>query len=303
MDSSRHVERATDGVKDGANRLEREGRRAASSDWVETLARFGYAAKGVVYFLVGALSVWALISAVQIAGNGGGAETGSRGALRFLDKQPAGTALLVAIGVGLLGYVVWKAIEFFLDPEHKSDRDWGWARRLLTAVSALLYASLAVYAFATAFGSSGGSGGGGGGADTWTAQVMQWPAGRWLVGIAGLIIAGYGIVEFWRGYKEKHMDKLATMEMSHEERETAEWTGRLGLWGRAVVFVIIGFFVLLAAIQYQPNEARGLRGAMETLLAQPYGPWLMGVVAVGLAAYGIFTMIKAKYRIIRNEAA
>lgn len=301
MDTSTKMDRMGDGVSDGADRVEREGRRAARSDWVETMARFGYAAKGIVYFLVGALTVWALVSAVQIAGNGGQAGTGSKGALRFLDNQPAGTALLVAIGVGLLGYVLWKAIEFFLDPENKSARDWGWARRALTGVSAILYASLAVYAFSIAFGSGGG--GGGGGADSWTAQVMQWPAGRWLVGIAGLIIAGYGVVEFWRGYKETYMDKLNTFEMSAEERETAEWTGRFGLWGRGVVFVIIGFFVVVAAVQFDPSEARGLRGAMETLLAQPYGPWLMGIVAVGLAAYGIFTLLKAKYRVIRNEAA
>jgi hypothetical protein len=254
--------------------------------WVERLARLGYLAKGIVYAIVGVL-------AVQAAFGAGGQTTDTKGALSAIAAQPFGKFLLALLTVGLIGYVVWRFVQAVQDPEHKGDDAKGWATRLGYAVSGLIYASLAF----TSIGLIRGSGGGGGGnsKQDWTARLLAQPFGQWLVGLVGAFVIGLGFYQLYQAYKAKFRKQMKLQEMSPTEETWATRIGRFGLGARGVVFCIIGFFLLQAARQSDASEVRGLDGALESLAQQPYGPWLLGIVALGLIAYGIHMAVQARY--------
>ena len=254
--------------------------------WVERLARLGYLAKGIVYAIVGVL-------AVQAAFGAGGQTTDTKGALSAIAAQPFGKFLLALLTVGLIGYVVWRFVQAVQDPEHKGDDAKGWATRLGYAVSSLIYASLAF----TAIGLIRGSGGGGGGnsEQDWTARLLAQPFGQWLVGLVGAFVIGLGFYQLYQAYKAKFRKQMKLQEMSPTEETWATRIGRFGLGARGVVFCIIGFFLLQAARQSDASEVRGLDGVLQSLAQQPYGPWLLGIVALGLLAYGIHMAVQARY--------
>lgn len=255
--------------------------------WVERLARLGYIAKGIVYAIVGVL-------AVQAAFGIGGQTTDTKGALGTIAAQPFGTFLLVLLTIGLIGYVIWRFIQAIQDPEHKGDKAKDWARRLGYGISGLVYASLALSAMKLIAGSGGGSSSNS--TQDWTARLLSQPFGQWLVGTVGAFIIGLGFYQFYRAYKAKFRQQLKLREMSPAEETWAIRIGRFGTAARGVVFVIIGFFLIQAALHSNPKEARGLDGALQTLAQQPYGPWLLGIVALGLVAYAIHMWVQARYR-------
>lgn len=261
----------------------------SSSEWIERFARFGYGAKGIVYAIVGIL-------AVQAAFTGGGRTTDTKGALYEIVSQPFGQVLLSLVGVGLIGYAMWRLIQALMDPENKGDDAKGIVTRIGYAVSGIIYAGLAFTALGIVFGSTGSSSSGGDSTQHWTARLMAQPFGRWLVGLVGAIVLGLAFYYFYKAFTAKFRRHLKVREMSYEEEKWAVRIGRVGLTARGVVFLIIGWFLMRAAYQSDASEARGLAGALETLLRQPYGPWLMGLVALGLVAYGIHLGVQARYR-------
>lgn len=256
--------------------------------WVERLARLGYTAKGIVYAIVGVLAVQAAIGV-------GGKTTDQKGALGAIASQPFGKFLLALVALGLIGYVIWCFVEAVQDPEHKDDNAEGWARRLGSAISGMIYASLALSAIRLAMGSGAGSSSSNSTQD-WTARLMSQPFGQWLVGLVGACIIGLGFYQFYKAYKAKFRKKMKLHEMTPTEETWATRIGRFGEAARGVVFVITGFFLLQAARQADPNQARGLDGALQALAQQPYGSWLLGIVALGLVAYGIHMGVQARYR-------
>src|SRR6266511_2630825 len=158
---------------------------------------------------------------------------------------------------------------------------------------ALLYASLCYSALALALSRGGGKSNT---EDKATATVFDWPAGRWLVGAAGLAIVGYGL---WNGYRalSRNFEKdLKVEQMSGGERRLVCAVGRAGFAARGIVFALIGIFVVKAALEYDPKEPVGLDGALQRLSEQPYGPALLGTVAAGLIAFGVFSLARARYR-------
>lgn len=254
--------------------------------WVERLARFGYAAKGVVYAIVGVLAVQAAVSSR-------GKTTDTTGALGTVAAQPFGKFLLFFLTIGLIGYVLWSFVQAIKDPEHKGDDPKGIARRLGYAGTGLAYGSLAISAFQLMLGNSSG---GGNSRQDWTATMLEQPFGQWLVGTIGALVIGFGFYKLYTAYKAKFRKQLKLQEMSQTEQTWAIRIGRFGEAARGIVFTMIGFFVIQAARQYDPNEVRGLDGALQVLARQPYGPWLLGIVALGLVAYGIHMGVQAKYR-------
>lgn len=250
---------------------------------IEGIARTGYAAKGVVYGIVG------VIAARAAFGNGGQA-TGSSGALQSLADSTLGLITLAAIAVGLACYVVWRAIGATLNPENESG-----GKRAFLAVTAIVHAGLAIEAARLAL-SGGSSGGSSGGAQSRTAELMSQPFGVWLVGAVGVIIAGFGLYQLGKAWKADLSDKLQLGRMNATARTWAVRSGRAGLAARGVVFCIIGGLLVTAAIRANPNQAEGLGGALRTLQDQPYGPWLLGIVAIGLVAYGVYMEVQARYR-------
>lgn len=256
-------------------------------DWVVRLARFGYVAKGIVYALVGYL-------AAQAAFDAGSAE-GSEGALASLIHEPFGRVMVGIIAAGLAGYVAWRVAQTIVDPEDQGTDGKGLVMRGYYLVSAISYSALVVFAVRLILGSSDS---GGGSTSSRTAELMSQPLGRWLVAIVGLAVLGTAGRQFYRAATESFKDRLAVADLTPTVETWLMRSARVGLSARGVVFGIIGGFLLVAAYRAEPGEARGLAGALQTLEQQPYGPWLLGVVAVGLIAYGIHQGVKARYRVI-----
>jgi hypothetical protein len=261
---------------------------------VRVLARSGYAARGIIYVIVGYFAILA-------AFGGGGQTTDSKGALQSLLGEPFGHVLLGVIGVGLIGYSLWRLIQGIMDTDGHGTGAKGIAIRGGLLVSAVTHIILAVFAFSLIFGGGGGGGGSGGdGTQDWTAWLMQQPYGRWLVALVGVAVVGAGMAHIVKGVKAKFEKYL---RMDRQKLDTARPICRFGLIARGVVFIIIGGFFLIAAWQFDPSEARGLGGVLQTLQEQSYGWILLGLIAIGLVAFGIYSLIEAIWRRIDHPFA
>ena len=267
--------------------------RSDTAKWIEALARFGYAAKGTIYALVGIL-------AVQAAFNWGGKVTGTTGAFETIANQPFGKVMLFLIAVGLVGYVIWRAVAAIFDPEHDENGAKNVLRRLTYAVSALVYGSLAIAAFRIAL-SSDSSSGSSGGSNQQTAALLSQPFGRWLVGLVAASAVAYGFYCIYRGIKTKFRKKLKLSEMSQTEESWAIRIGRFGLISKGIVSTIVGYFFAQAARSSDASEAKNTAGALQVIQQQPFGAVLMGIIAFGMLAYGLHLIIQARYRRISPE--
>ena len=266
-------------VKDGATE---------ASPWIEGLGRFGYAAKGVVYLVVGGL-------AVQAALGQGGQMTDQQGAMARIAEAPFGRSLIVVMAVGLIGYALWQLVRAVLDTEHKGSDGKGLLGRAMFAGIAVIYAGLALSAIRMAMGVDSGQG------STektqgWTAWLMSQPFGVWLVGLVGVAVVANGLYQFYRASKSNLTEDLNLHDLDATRRTWVTRIGRAGYAARGVAFVMIGGLLVGAAMHHDPGEAQGLDGALAALASQPFGPYLLGLVAAGLAAYGVFALVEARYR-------
>jgi hypothetical protein len=268
------------------NQAEQAVRSMVRNPWVERLARFGYAARGVVYALIGLL-------AIQAAFGGRGAieqQATPQGALQRIAEQSR--LLLVLVAIGLAGYALWRFVQAVLDPENKGSDPKGLAKRGSMLASGIGYAGLALLAARIV---SGGGGGNAGNQET-AATLMDKPFGRWLVVLAGLGVIASAVYQLYEAYTKKFRKRLKLEEMDANEERLATHTGQLGLAARGIAFLVSGWFLVQAGLRYDPEQARGLGGALEALASQPYGPWLLGLVALGLIAYGAYSFLQARYR-------
>ena len=257
-----------------------------NAPWVVALGRFGYVAKGVVYLVVGGL-------AARAAWGDGGGTTDSRGALTQIVQAPLGSLALALLALGFVGYAAWRLVQALLDTERKGTDPKGLLARGAYLVVAVVYLGLALTAARLLLGS-----GGDGGSDStrdWTAWLLGQPLGPWLVGLAGLVTLGVGASHAYIGLGARFREQLKLEEMGGDEERWVTLLGRVGFTARAVVFGLIGLFLLAAAWHAEPGQARGLAGALDALAQQPAGPWLMGAVALGLFAYGVFALAEARF--------
>lgn len=269
-------------VKEQSERISRSARR-----WIVPLARFGYAAKGVVYLIIGALAALAAYSR-------GGKTTDSRGALQEILFQPYGKYLLGAVAVGLIGYAVWRFVQAGKDTENKGSGFKGIATRIGYAGVGFAYLGLALTALRMILGSANENGGEP--AREWTARLLAQPYGQLLVGAVGAGIIALALYQLYKAFTVKFRENLMTEKMSEKVEVFAIRTAQFGLSARGIVFGIIGFFLILAALRSNANEAQGVGGALQVLEQQTFAPWLFGLVALGLASYGFYMFILAKYR-------
>jgi hypothetical protein len=261
--------------------------------WVAWLARWGYHGRGTVYLVLGLITVRAAFA------RGDEAE-GPEGALLEIFQQPLGQWLLAAVAAGLVVYAVWRWVQAILDPDGEGSDLRGISGRAGHAVSGSIYGLLAAQAVLLLLGMSDGSDGGDEQAEHWSAVALEQPAGRWILGAAGVLIAVFGATEFWVAYTLPFMRLLDVEHMSARARAAVRTLGRIGLVARGVVSVVIGVLVTRAALDFDPSEAAGLRGALEEIEKQPYGHWLLAAVGAGIAAYGVFQFVEGHYRRI-NE--
>jgi hypothetical protein len=276
------AERSIGAVRDEAEQATRE-----ASPWITALGRFGYAAKGVVYLIIGIL-------AIQAALGRGGGTTDQQGALGQVAEAPFGQVLLALLTIGLFGYGVWRFVQAAADTEDEGSEPGGLLARAIYAGVGVVYLGLALSALRLLQGAGGGSGVQQ--TQDWTARLMGHPMGAWLVALAGAAVIANGLYQLYRAYSARFQEKLRTHAMDANQVEWVTRLGRAGYAARGVAFGLIGLFLVQAALHREPGEARGLDGALAALAEQPFGPYLLGLVAAGLAAYGAFALVEARYR-------
>ena len=261
------------------------GENVTRSRGFEWLARSGFAARAVIYGIIGIL-------AIKLALGAGGTTTNQQGALKTIARQPFGEVLLILVAIGLAGYALWRLLHALLG--HGPDDSDSGVERVAALASGVAYAGLCAIAVEILLGP--GSGGGSRSAPQTTAGVFGWPGGAWLVGIAGAVLIGIGLYQGYRGLTRDFLEESKTEQMSARVRNWIEWIGSFGHLARMVVFALVGVFLIKAAIDYNPSKAVGLDGALAKLAHASYGPFLLGVVAAGLIAFGVYSLSDARYR-------
>lgn len=261
------------------------GKDAARSEWVSRLAQFGYIVRGLVYGTLGLL-------AIQIALGGGDRETDQQGAIRALASQSFGGALLIVIAAGLAGYALWGFVRAVFDPLNKGTDLKGWAQRAAYLVSGLTHAGLSIGAIRLLRGAQRE---GSEQTVSFTASLLEKPFGAWLVGVVGLWVIGAGIGEFYLAATQNFKKDFELGKLSEGERKLATVLGRIGLAARGVVFSLTGLFVIQAGLTADAQRSRGLDGALEALAASPFGPALLGTVALGLIVFGVYSAFCARW--------
>jgi hypothetical protein len=253
---------------------------------VEKVARIGLVAQGLSFGLVAVL-------AIELALGKGGKATDRQGALRTIAHGGIGRVIVFALAAGFAAYALWRLAQVVTghDVEAHNARA-SWSKRASSLGKGAVYGALFASAISVLFGGNGG----GSRENEATRGILGWPGGRWIVGAIAVAIAGAALWNAYRALSGSYKDSLKTGEMSATE---LKWTTRIafvGLMSRAVVFGLISWFFFKAAADYDAQKARGLDGALRTLAQEPYGTWLLGLVAAGLFAFGLFCLIQARYR-------
>jgi fumarate reductase subunit D len=251
----------------------------------EAFARAGFVARAVIYGIVGVL-------AVKLAVGAGGKTTDQSGALKTIADQPFGKVMLILVAIGLAGYSLWRLLHALLG--HGPEKHDGTFDRLAALGSGIAYGIVCAVAVEILL--SGPSKGTSGHASKAAAGVLGWPAGVWLVGIAGAVVIGIALYQAYRGVTADFLKDAKTERMGETTRRWYTLTATVGHLARAVVFSLIGIFLVKAAVEYDPTKAVGLDGALAKLAHQSYGSALLGIVAAGLVAFAIYSLADARYR-------
>jgi hypothetical protein len=259
--------------------------RAGESRWIDRAARLGLAGRGLVYVLIAVL-------AFQIAFVGRAKEADQKGAFQTLAQNGFGKVVLWLVIVGFLGYAVWLATEAVWGHWREQEKGKRTAKRIESAVKAVIYLMLAVLAFRIVTASSSG----GQGAETATAKVLDMTGGQFLVGLAGVVVIAVAGLITWRGLRTKFEEHLDLSRLGPTARSVVINLGKVGYIARGVTFAIVGILIIAAAVTYDPNKARGFDAALRTVAAQPYGPWLLSLIALGLLCFGVYSFIESRYR-------
>jgi hypothetical protein len=253
------------------------------------LGRAGLAARGIVYLTIGSLTAMAGL------GIGNGKVTDQKDALRALGRSPFGEVVIWIVAIGLASYALWRFGQVLFVAGRESDALKRWGKRAGALGSGLAYAGLSATAFAQALGS-----GRGGKGDSTQQQGAAWllsqPAGAWLVGAVGLVIAGIAVAQFKRAYTASFTKHLRGGEMTHDQEQWAHRAGRAGFAARGVSFALVAWFFFQAALQQDAGEAGGLGAALQMVAAQKSGSTLLAIVGAGLALFGAYSLVEARYR-------
>lgn len=253
------------------------------SDWVDHAVRFGLVAYGVVHVVIAWL-------ALQLAlGQQEGAASSS-GAMRELSQQPFGAFVLWLVAVGMLLLVLWRLLEAALGhrDEEGSDR---LRKRLGSLAKAVIYGSIGYSALQVALGSGSSSGG----STSTTAKIMNLPAGQWLVGAVGLGIMAYGANQVRHAFDEKFREHLTAEGKSGDAGSAYIWLAKAGYFAKGVAIALVGGLFCYAAVTHDAKKSGGLDEALHEVLQQPFGPYLLGAIALGIGCYGLFCFARARH--------
>jgi hypothetical protein len=273
-------------VTTGTDDARRLAERAEDSGVVEKGARLGLIARAVVWALIG------LLAASVALGGSSSQETDQVGALRAIADQPGGTVLLLALTVGFLALGLYRLLTAAVGfrGEDGAKRT---GHRLKALGETVLYLAAAVSCVRMVF--SGGGGGGEKETTSLTATVMGWPAGRLVVGLVGLamvVVAVVLVVRAWRS--EHHMKRLSGVPP--RLHTVVSRLGVAGYAGRSLVVALVGIFLANAARTFDPQDAKGLDAALETVAQQRFGTALLLLAAAGMVCYGLWSLVEARWR-------
>ncbi|MCA1777047.1 MAG: DUF1206 domain-containing protein [Loktanella sp.] len=257
-------------------------------DWTEPVMRTGYAARGIVYSLLGGLTMFAAWS--------GGQTEGTTGALETLKDSPGGIALLYIIAAGLVCYGIWRIIAAYYDLERRGDDKEGFAKRAALVVTGLIHIVMGGVVAGIAYGITGG---GGDGAQDMTARVMELPYGRWIVAVVGLTFVGAGIHYALKGWQEKYKRYIRVTETSRQLDPVL----RFGFIAYGAVLLIVGLFIALAGVTTDPSEAKGIGDALSYIRGMTFGRILLFLVGFGIVGFGLENFVEAAYRILPRTAS
>jgi Domain of Unknown Function (DUF1206) len=259
--------------------------RAANSKPLEYLARAGFVCYGVLHLLF----AWV---ALQVAFGKSGEESDQSGALQKLASQPLGKTLVIIVVVGMVALAVWQAFEAAIGESGPQDKA-AIAERVISGIRAIVYLWLAWIGIKVISGANASQAQS---QQNTTSHLMGSTGGRWLVGLAGVVVIGVGVGLAWYGLTKKFQKHLNTQQMNPTVRKTTRRLGMAGYTAKGVAYGIVGVLVLIAAIKSDAAKSRGLDGALKTLAAQSYGTWLLALVAIGIAAFGVYCFSQARYR-------
>lgn len=247
------------------------------------VARFGLAARATVYLIMGVL-------AVMLAAGRSTSETDQRGALQQLNRTSGGHMVLWITAAGLAAYSLWRSSEVAFGTASDGAKA---GPRLKSLARAIVYGVLSASAFEIALGNRTSSQAGQ--QETWSARVMRHSGGRWAVGTIGAIIVVVGLALLAEGLTRKFERNLDMSAATARAKRVVTALGVIGTSARGVVFALAGVFVIQAAVEYKPQKASGLDGALRSLKDTAAGPWLLGLVALGLVAFGLYGYAEARW--------
>jgi hypothetical protein len=269
-------------VTSAAESANQSAKNVAQSEPVKIGARVGIFAYGITHLLIARL-------ALQVAIGQGNERADQRGAFQALAEQPFGQVLLWILVVGFVAVALWRLEQAIWGFSYETDRTTNLRKRAVSGGKVVIFVALAVIAGRTAAG-----GGGGGGGQKATAGVLGLPGGQFLVGAVGIGIVVAGGTKIYSGWK-KTFKKDMDLPSDQRARMVAERTGQVGFIAKGLSVALIGILVVIAAIRFDPAEASGLDAALKSLASQSFGPYLLIVVALGLACYGVFCFFDARY--------
>jgi hypothetical protein len=256
---------------------------AATSPVMNFLTRLGYLARGVVYGVIGVL-------ALQVVLGKGGALTDTQGAIAAIGKTQAGGVLMYVTLVGLLSYGLWGLVRAFIDPWRKGNQANGIALRIGFAISGISYLILgwATYNLIQS-GASPHNGSQSFQLQQMTSALLSKPWGDVLIAFIAVAITCVGLFQVSQGVHHKFGEQFSPYALTANQKKWIIRLGQFGIAARGLIFTLVGVYLFLAAYQHNPTLAKGIDGVLAALLAQPYGAWLLGIVALGLIAFGIYS--------------
>lgn len=247
---------------------------------LKTLARAGFGAKGAIYIIIG-------VSAAMWAFSGDGGIKGGKGVIQSLSGMTGGNIIVALLGLGLAAYALFR---FFKAVSNPSDD--GVVKRVGYAASGVAHGFLAfTCAQALSLGSSSGSS-----KKTYLAELMSSSGGQWVAILGGVAIVGAGAYQLYKAWTNAPAERLNLQQMSRTARDWIVKLGRAGLAARAVIFAIMGTFLVRAGMNANPDGAVSTSGALRQIAQEPMGQVMLFLVAVGLAGYGLYMVASAKYR-------
>jgi hypothetical protein len=275
-------------TRGAAPRRARAGRGGRAGQWLTWLAKAGFTARGVMYVLIGVI-------AVQIAVNGSHQQADRTGAVHLVAQTGLGSVILWLLVIGFGGMALWRLSEAAWGSPEAGGRKA--SKRLANLARAVFYAAVTFgilkYALGVGQPSSSDSQ-----SQDLTAAAMKYQGGQVIVALAGVVIVIAGLCVIYRAYKRTFLKHLRMGSASPRTRKVVTRLGQAGGIARGAVFATIGVFLVIAAKDASPRQAKGIDSALRALAHTPLGPWLLVVVAIGLMMFGVYSWCEARWRAV-----